>query len=217
MHRPVLAAAVLLTAAAYAPAQPPPTVAELIRRLESGPPGRRVIAAELLGQLGPAAADAAPALARVMRNARLPDREAPPFPLPIPGAPQPEPPDASELIPFEAARDALARIGAKAAPALAGVLAHESGVARAQAAEALGWMGEGAAGAVPALTRALADDQPAVRAAPSSGSPPPRRRRPTSPCSPRGQVRARRTPPRRPCSTSGRRAGRPSGRSCSRS
>jgi len=125
-------------------ADEPPTVAELVRQLESGAPGARVIAAEALGERGPAAADAITALVKVMRAPKLNDRA-----------------DALRLL---AARDALVRIGPKAVPALTDLLAHEAAPVRAVAAEALGWLGPPAADAVPALGKLLADQSAFVKA-----------------------------------------------------
>jgi len=152
----LFAAAVLLVAAARGHAQPP-SVAELVHRLDAGTPGERAVAAETLGQHGPAAADAAPALAKLMRTARLPDVEPLPFGFPVP----PAGPDDTVL--FTTARDALVRIGPKAVPALVEALGHESREARGLVAEALGALGADAAPAVPALAKLLADDSRTVR------------------------------------------------------
>src|SRR4051812_14997425 len=101
MSRLVPAAVAALLLAAPAVAADPPSVPELVRRLESGTPTERVIAAELLGDRGPAAADAVPALAKAMKAVELPD--------PI----QPRPADRGGVLLLLAARDALARIGPK--------------------------------------------------------------------------------------------------------
>lgn len=44
----------------------PPKVADLVRQLETGTAGERVVAAERLGDLGPAAAEAIPELRRLL-------------------------------------------------------------------------------------------------------------------------------------------------------
>src|SRR5207248_3413932 len=65
-------ALVAVVLAAPCSAADPPAVADLVRQLEAGSPGERVIAAEQLGDLGPAAAEAVPALVRAIHSCKLP-------------------------------------------------------------------------------------------------------------------------------------------------
>jgi HEAT repeat protein len=110
-------------------------VADLIKQLESGTPGERVIAAERLGDLGPAAADAIPALARAVRS-------APQF----------------TQHQYHAALDALLAIGPKAAPALVELLPYEKKGLFRRVGSVLRSFGKDAAPIVPALAKMLADD-----------------------------------------------------------
>lgn len=135
--RPLLAlcaAAWLACAAACAEAAPRRGTAELIQELKAADWSARLLAAEALRDRGPAAAEAAGALAECME-----DREA---------------------RVREAAAEALGAIGGAAMPELLRLVRHEQYEIRAAAAKALGHAGPGA---VPALAAALKDAQPFVR------------------------------------------------------
>ena len=139
-------ACLLVPACVSAPVPDP--VPDLVRTLKAGKPGERVSAAETLGDLGPKAASAIPALVEVIREPR---------------------PATDSILPmggylFEAAFDALARIGPRATPVLAEFLADSSATTRIWAALALRKAVElDAEVAVPALVKALADADDRVR------------------------------------------------------
>lgn len=135
-------------------ADKPPPVAEWVRQFETGDPGERVIAAESLGLLGPDAADAVPALVKFLAGLKIPDRVTPGDPPPF---------DRATGWRIAATRRTLVAVGPKAAPAVAGLLTHDSPAVRSLGAITLGELGPDAAAAVPALAKALADDSPAVR------------------------------------------------------
>ena len=118
--------AILLATPPALAADTPPKIADLIRQLESGTPGERVIAAEMLGEMGTGRGRVDPRVAKVLRATKLPDREESPFEPP----PKSVALDRADIARFYAARDALVRIGPKATPALAELLTHDSGVAR---------------------------------------------------------------------------------------
>lgn len=111
---------VLLGSPVAAAAPVPSRVPELVYLLEHGTPGERVIAAELLGDLGPAAADAAPALAKAALGVQYAviDDEGNVTPHPSAG------------FLHDACIGALFEIGPKAAPALLGLLREPNGVDR---------------------------------------------------------------------------------------
>lgn len=159
MFRLILNGVAILVFATPIRADDQPTVADLVDQLESVDPGKRVIAAEMLGEMGQKAADAIPALAKVIRGTKLPDREDSPLEAPTKKVAV----DRNDMLRFFAARDALVRIGPKAAPALAQLLSHDSGVARGLIAEAIGWLGPDGVEAVAALAKTLADENPTVQ------------------------------------------------------
>lgn len=108
-----------------------PFLVEMIRRGTGSGPYKAV---DALGQLGPDAAPAVPALAAAFRH---PDDDVP------------------RLV----ART-LAKIGPAAVPALKQSLSDPSQTVRRQAVESLGWIGQPAVGV---LIEALQNDKPAVR------------------------------------------------------
>jgi HEAT repeat protein len=145
---------VVLLIAIPAPAADPPKVADLVRQLETGSPGERVIAAELLGDLGPPAAEAAPALARAALKTRV-------WVLNDDGNLALDTPD--EFL-FDACLEALESIGPKANPALVELLAHKDSHARWRVLLSLGHARPGVAAVLPALIKCLADPSPMVQA-----------------------------------------------------
>ena len=78
MLRYTLLAVAVLILPASACATDPPKVSDLVRQLETGTAGERVIAAERLGDLGPAAAEAIPALTRAAQAAQRGSKAADP-------------------------------------------------------------------------------------------------------------------------------------------
>jgi HEAT repeat protein len=143
----------LLCAMPVSAAPVPERVPDLVKALKDGKPGERVIAAEMLGDLGPNAEGAIPELAEVIRVT----------PTPAPIQPWSEPKwsreESAAHFLFEASWDALARIGPKAVPVLAELLAHKDVEIRGRAAEVLKSLGPGAADAVPALVKRLGDGE----------------------------------------------------------
>ncbi len=139
----------LLCAVPVSAAPVPERVPDLVKVLESGKPGERVIAAEMLAELGPKAEGAIPALAKVIRDT--------PNPAPIPpwGERKWSREESAAHFLLEATWDALARIGPKAVPALAELLAHKDAEVRGRAAATLTTFGPDAAEAVPALIKRL--------------------------------------------------------------
>src|SRR5262249_2815359 len=139
----------LLWAMPISAAPVPEQVPDLVKTLKKGKPGERVIAAEMLADLGPKAEGAVAALVEVMRD------------TPRPGASTTrwsrEESAANFLL--EASWDALARIGPKAVPALIDLLAHQDVEIRGRAAAALKTIGPGAADAVPALVKRLGEGE----------------------------------------------------------
>jgi HEAT repeat protein len=117
-----------------------PTVAELVKQLGTGTPGERVIAAEMLGDRGPAAHDAATALAKAALRTKIKDEN--------------ERWNEDDLTLFHACCDALAAIGPRAAPALGTVLEHDDHFARQLALSSL-WKPALALAALPSLVTCL--------------------------------------------------------------
>jgi HEAT repeat protein len=152
IFRSLMAWAVFQMAVGTALADESPSIPDLIRQLETGTSGERVIAAELLGERGPKAVEAITALAKVLNASKLPDPTKEKVPV-----------DRNEILRFFSARDALVRIGPKAVPALDGLFAHESVMVRYLVTEAVGWMGPDAAEVVPSLVKLLREPDPAVR------------------------------------------------------
>jgi hypothetical protein len=134
---PVLCLAWFALPATAAPV--PDKISELVGTLKSGKPGERVIAAETLGDMGPAAADALPALLEVVRECCPSNAD----PLP-----------ASRYL-FTAICNTFVQIGPKSVPVLAELLAHDSPDVREAAAIALKRLGGSAEAALPALVKAL--------------------------------------------------------------
>ena len=124
----------------------PPKVADLVRQLETGAAGERVIAAERLGDLGPAAAEAIPALTRTARAAYRESFEG-----------DAEGSRAGRHL-YNAALDALVGIGPKAVPALIELLPDEKGDRSGRIIRDLRSLGKDAAPAAPALAKLLADE-----------------------------------------------------------
>lgn len=146
MIRSVLALLVGLLFTGPARTADPPKVADLVRQLETGSAGERVIAAERLGDLGPMAADAIPALTRTASKARRGSKED-----------TAEDQRANRHL-YRAALKALVGIGPKSAPALVELLPGEKGELFGEAAAGLESFGRDAAPAVPALAKLLAND-----------------------------------------------------------
>src|SRR5688572_463730 len=92
---------------------------DLVKALKNGKPGERVIAAELLGDLGPKAEGAIPALVEVIRYTPAP------VPIRFPSEAKWSREESAANFLLEASWDALARIGPKAVPALIDLLAHQ--------------------------------------------------------------------------------------------
>ena len=124
----------------------PSRVADLVRQLEAGAPGERVVAAERLGDLGPAAADAIPALTRAARTARRLADEG-----------NAEARRANKYL-YSAAVDALVAIGPKSAPALVELLPGEKGDTFGEVNWHISSFGRDAASIAPALAKLLTDD-----------------------------------------------------------
>jgi HEAT repeat protein len=124
----------------------PPKVADLVRQLETGNPGKRVIAAEHLGDLEPAAVEAIPALTRTARAAHRTMKEGDAARR-----------HASQHL-YTAALDALVGIGPKSVPALADLLPGEKDDSFGRIAGDLRSFGRDAAPAVPALAKLLDDE-----------------------------------------------------------
>ncbi len=119
-------------------------VAKLLQNEHQGSFGARATGARLLGECGPAALSAAPALARLLKD-----------------------PDGDVRV---AAAEALLRIapetqGEPALAALGDALQSPDLLVRRRAAEALGGRGAKAGGALPALRAAAEDTEPEVRMA----------------------------------------------------
>ncbi|VTS03850.1 heat repeat-containing protein : HEAT repeat-containing protein OS=Leptolyngbya sp. PCC 7375 GN=Lepto7375DRAFT_2567 PE=4 SV=1: HEAT_2 [Gemmata massiliana] len=146
-------ATVLLCAVSVSAAPVPERVPDLAKALKNGKPGERVIAAELLGDLGPKAESAVPALVEVIRYT--------PTPAPIPFASEVKWSREEVATDFllKATWDALARIGPKAVPALVELLTHQDAEIRGRAAAALKAIGPGAADAVTALINRLNESE----------------------------------------------------------
>jgi len=143
----------LLGAVPVAAAPVPERVPDIVQALKSGKPGERVIAAEMLGDLGPKAEAAIPALAGVIRDTL--------HPVPIPPWSQrtwTRDERAAHFL-LEATWDALARVGPKAVPAYIDLLAHRDAEVRGRAAAALTALGPLAADAVPALIKRLGEGE----------------------------------------------------------
>jgi HEAT repeat protein len=140
-----------LLAAGHARVDDPPQIAGLVRRLEAGGPGERVIAAERLRELGPRAADAVPTLARVAQVARrgsaVGDAES----------------SRANRYLYTATVEALAAIGPKAAPALVELMPGESDDWFGGVAGHVGSLGPDAGPVIPALAKLLAHDSQDLR------------------------------------------------------
>ncbi|AWM36210.1 HEAT repeat protein [Gemmata obscuriglobus] len=143
----------LLGAVPISAAPVPERVPGLVKTLKNGKPGERVVAAELLGDLGPKAEGAVQALVEVIRST--------PAPAPIPFADQREwsREEAAADFLLKATWDALERIGPKAVPALTELLTHPDAEIRERASAVLGAIGPGAADAVPALIKCLSEGE----------------------------------------------------------
>jgi hypothetical protein len=115
------------------------TPADWVRRLGEKTDAARIEAARALGEAGPAAKAAVPALVESMRNASVEVRAA--------------------------ASDAIAKIGDVSVPRLVESLKDGDARLRAGAAEALGKLGSSAQEAVPALESAATDARDEVRLA----------------------------------------------------
>ncbi|AWM37982.1 Armadillo/beta-catenin-like repeat protein [Gemmata obscuriglobus] len=129
----------------------PPKVTDLVRQLESGAPGERVIAAEQLGDLGPAAAEAIPALSRAAQTARRLASEG-----------DAETRRAGGCL-YQAALDALVGIGAKSAPALMELMVDQKGEIHGEVGWLIAELGQDAAPVAPALAKLLAHDSQDMR------------------------------------------------------
>ncbi len=120
-----------------------------MKALQNGKPGERIIAAETLGDLGPKAEGAIPALVELIRNT----------PAPVPNEREWSREETATNFLLKATWDALARIGPKAVPALIDLLAHQDAEIRGRAAAAIKTIGPGAADAVPALIKRLGEGE----------------------------------------------------------
>jgi HEAT repeat protein len=153
----------------------PPAVADLRTALASTPRSVRRRAAEALGKMGPAAAEARPELLTALDDPSPWVRAAAADALGRIGGDAAQDVPAlvalltdGRLDPRRAAAEALAQYGADAAPAvdaLAGALTDERLAMRIAAAKALAAIGPAAAPALPALTRLLDDEYAKARAA----------------------------------------------------
>lgn len=124
----------------------PPKVSDLVQRLETGAPGERVIAAEQLGDLGPVAVDAIPALTRTARTARRLSIED-----------NAETSRANKYL-YQAVVGALIGIGPKSAPALVELLPGEKEGNFGAVNWSIGAFDWGPTPVSPALAKLLADD-----------------------------------------------------------
>jgi HEAT repeat protein len=122
-------------------------VQSLVRQLETGSAGERVIAAEHLGDLGPKAAEAVPALAAVALKTRFVESDGETLRFYN---------KADEFL-FNACFVALIRIGPKAAPELAKLLGHEERYPRKLVLHHFYCHQPAPAEAIPELIRCLAD------------------------------------------------------------
>jgi HEAT repeat protein len=138
----------LLCAMPVSAAPVPERVPDLVKVLQNGKLGERVIAAEMLGDLGAKAESAIPALAEVIRNTPTP------VPIYLSERKWSREESAAHFL-LEASWDALTRIGPKAVPALVELLAHKDVEIRGRAAAVLKTFGPDAADAVPALIKRL--------------------------------------------------------------
>jgi HEAT repeat protein len=131
----------------------PERVPDIVQALKNGKPGERVIAAEMLADLGPKAEAAIPALAGVIRDT--------PHPVPMPPWSKRTWTREERAAHFllEATWDALARVGPKAVPAYIDLLAHLDAEVRGRAAAALKALGPLATDAVPALVKRLGEGE----------------------------------------------------------
>jgi HEAT repeat protein len=128
---------VLLLGSAPAADPPPDSVADLVRKLQDEEGFTRLHAAHKLGDMGLAAREAVPALAKALR-------------------------DPVVEVHVRAAKS-LAAIGTPAVPALIEALKHPELKSRAAVAQALAWIGSPAKDAVPALIELLKDRQESCR------------------------------------------------------
>lgn len=124
-------------AASLSEAERHKVVTALIQKLRGSDIDQKERAAETLGEMGPAAAEAVPALRQALKDD----------------------------LPYVRVRSvqALARIGAPAVPAFIDALQNSDGDVRATAAGALAQIGEPASPAIPALLKALDDRDSTVR------------------------------------------------------
>ncbi len=148
MLRCVFTIAGLLLAGSVCAADPP-KVADLVRQLEAGPVGERVIATERLGDLGPAAVDAIPALTRTARSARRLSDEG--------DYESREIRRANKYL-YAATINTLVGIGPKSVSALVELLPGEKDDPFGEVSWHIGSFGKDAIPFVPALAKLLADD-----------------------------------------------------------
>lgn len=147
-------------------------VPAVVRLLETGDGARRELAAELLDELGPSAASAAPALVKALRDWNIGIRMSAISALEKIGRPAVprlaaalEPDEAASWVPCTVA-EVLRRMGPQAegaVPALLNSLRDEDYALRIRACAALGSIGPGAAAALPALKLALGDPEAQVQ------------------------------------------------------
>lgn len=136
----------------------------LVSALEDAHVGVRCNAAWALGQIGPGAVEAIPGLVKACREEDYRVRSSAAKALTQIGV---------EAVPVLVKErhfiGVLARIGPMAVPSLVESLTGVDGPAKVNAAEALGWIGPGAAEAVPALTAAMRDSRVRAEAAAALG------------------------------------------------
>ncbi|MBP3954893.1 HEAT repeat domain-containing protein [Gemmata sp. G18] len=124
-----------------------------MKTLKNGKPGERVIAAEALGDLGPKAEIAVPALVEVICDTPTP------VPILFPSEAKWSREESAADFLLKASWDALARIGPKAVPTLIDLLAHHDVEIRGRATAALKTIGPDASDAVPALIKRLGEGE----------------------------------------------------------
>jgi HEAT repeat protein len=134
-----LGALLTLSCSQVGAADEPPAVAKLIEKLREPDVTARPKTAKALGTYGSAAKGAVADLGKLLRQ------------------------ETSNILPSQAAAEALARIGAAAVPELAAALKNPAAVVRVRAAWALGMIGPDAEEAMPALIKALGDRDKQVR------------------------------------------------------
>jgi len=147
-------------------------VERLIKQIESPDAEKRIIAAQALGKIGPAAEAAVPSLIKALADeawrvrssvARALGEIGPAAKAAVPSLINALADENRDVRGFAAA--ALVGIGPAAVPSLINALADEDENVRSSAALALGLIGPAAKAAIPTLQRSLKDENPRVREA----------------------------------------------------